>query len=171
MVACLLVPVLHGITTWFCIKAACTDPGIIPRNASPVLINAPSSDKQPGAYPRPLEGNTVLPLPGQNVTVSHGQPLPLTNAGNAVGGSSSVTSNGHPGLTSVRSYPAVAAYSGPPPIQVVTVDGVDRKLKYCDTCHIYRPPRTSHCHICDNCVYRFDHHWYGLCLCVQSRSF
>lgn len=36
----------------------------------------------------------------------------------------------------------------------VTIKGAQVRLKYCETCYIYRPPRASHCKQCDNCVGR-----------------
>lgn len=40
------------------------------------------------------------------------------------------------------------------------------RQKFCKTCLIFRPLGCSHCHECNNCVERYDHHcpWLGNCI-------
>mmetsp|Transcript_63170 Transcript_63170/g.150622 ORF Transcript_63170/g.150622 Transcript_63170/m.150622 type:complete len:398 (-) Transcript_63170:71-1264(-) len=43
--------------------------------------------------------------------------------------------------------------------------------RWCRTCRIVRPPRSSHCPDCDNCVLRYDHHCPFVNNCVGQRNY
>ncbi|ORY38253.1 hypothetical protein BCR33DRAFT_720946 [Rhizoclosmatium globosum] len=123
----------------------------LPLNLVPMVVQPIQPDPQPST--RLLQS----PAP---------QPQTLLHDSNVIHNSPTESTNSQ----LPANYPFINVQPAQPVTRTVYQDSITVhikdipvQIKYCYTCQIWRPPRSSHCRMCNRCVENHDHHcpWTG----------
>nr|CAD7573465.1 unnamed protein product [Timema californicum] len=143
------IPVIGGFLFIFVMSAllrtSFSDPGVIPRATQD---EATYTEKQIGHLTNFLNNKSSNPLwLSSSLRQGCGIGVVVLELEGIMGG---VLSQKVPNSANSPTY------RPPPRTKEILVRGQPIKLKYCFTCKIFRPPRASHCSLCDNCVVTKD---------------
>jgi palmitoyltransferase ZDHHC9/14/18 len=155
--------IIFAYLTVFCtaslLKTSWTDPGILPRNLEPI----------PDEVRLNYNNDSSVEMPETSYSITANQRY---QDGNSPYSSSSYLNKSSSTLGSLGSYPFMAPHKKfNPSMRNIVVNGRIISQKFCETCKIYRPPRSFHCTYCDNCVENCDHHCPWTANCIGKRNY
>ena len=141
----------------FC-KAAMSDPGILPRN-----IHLPKTLESGKIINPPEEYFNTVTLPTFSKSSGMNGNVDKVSVNNNNANNNNTNNNNNSNSNNIGNN------NGDSNTTATTTLGV--QVKYCQTCHIWRPARTSHCSTCQVCVLSHDHHCVFLNNCVGERNY
>ena len=141
------------LTCWSYYKVVCTDPGS-PSRSIPSTGQDPFESTSLNNNTRYVQEDGPPPLiPLYNLDEQERYPNPLTS-------SSSQSHSSQEELVAGPSSRFIETKS----------NGLKR---YCQKCQLYKPDRTHHCSICNQCILKMDHHcpWVNNCVGFNNYKF
>ena len=145
--------ILYFLTIYYMISCFLIEPGIIPRNHPNFQMEKDNLKKEikKELIKESNEEKKEINLKKKNNKIENNEIIQVENNKNNENEEEKVEEKDYDKLTE----------------EIIPSIFTERK---CRTCNIFRPPKSSHCRYCDNCVLNFDHHCYYIANCVGFRN-